>query len=143
MSGRPTGPRRPACSPGSAATSAASSSPGPASRASCAVCSTGSTRSTAFAPADGRLLLIGGGARSRAFRQVLADLSGRAVLVPHDDEQVAAGACVQAAAVANGEEPADVADRWRLGDGDVVEPGPGAGAAADVRGAYTTLREAS
>ena len=79
----------------------------------------------AFAPADGRLILIGGGARSRAYRQVLADLSGRAVLVPHDDEQVAAGACVQAAAVATGAEPADVADRWRLGDGDVVEPGPG------------------
>ena len=74
---------------------------------------------------------------------MLADLSGRAVLVPHDDEQVAAGACVQAAAVASGGEPADVADRWRLGDGDVVEPGPGATAAADVRGAYATLREAT
>ena len=36
----------------------------------------------AFAPADGRLILLGGGAHSRAYRQVLADLSGRAVLVP-------------------------------------------------------------
>ena len=113
------------CSPGSAATSAASSSPGRPSRASSAACSTGSTRSSAFAPADGRLILVGGGARSRAYRQVLADLSGRAVLVPRGDEQVATGACVQAAAVATGAEPADVADRWKLGDGDVVEPGPG------------------
>ena len=37
---------------------------------------------SAFAPADGRLILVGGGARSRAYRQVLADLSGRTVLVP-------------------------------------------------------------
>ena len=36
----------------------------------------------AYAPADGRLILVGGGAGSRAYRQVLADLSGRAVLVP-------------------------------------------------------------
>ena len=98
---------------------------------------------SAFAPADGRLILVGGGARSRAYRQVLADLSGRAVLVPHGEEQVATGACVQAAAVASGVEPADVADRWKLGDGDVIEPGPGSAAAADVRGAYAIVREGS
>ena len=73
---------------------------------------------------------------------MLADLSGRAVLVPHDDEQVATGACVQAAAVLTGSDPADVADRWKLGDGDVVEPGPGATAAAEVRGAYASVRDA-
>ena len=44
-----------------------------------------------FAPVDGRLLLAGGGAHSRAYRQVLADLSGRAVLVPRSDQQVATG----------------------------------------------------
>jgi xylulokinase len=98
---------------------------------------------SAFASAGGRLILVGGGGRSRAYRQVLADLSGRAVLVPADDEQVAAGACVQAAAVVSGDEPADVADRWKLGAGDVVEPSPGSSAADDVRGAYATLREAS
>ncbi len=98
----------------------------------------------AFAPADGRLILVGGGARSRAYRQVLADLSGRAVLVPVDDEQVAAGACVQAAAVATGAEPSDVADRWKLGDGDVIDPAPAsAAAAADVRAAYAKVRDAS
>ncbi len=97
----------------------------------------------AFAPADGRLILVGGGARSQAYRQVLADFSGRAVLVPRGEEQVATGACVQAAAVATGAEPADVADRWSLGDGEVVEPGPGAAAAAEVRAAYATLRDAT
>ena len=40
---------------------------------------------SAFAPADRRLILVGGGARSRAYRQVLADLSGRPVLVPRAD----------------------------------------------------------
>ncbi len=97
----------------------------------------------AFAPADGRLFLVGGGARSRAYRQVLADLSGRAVLVPRNDEQVATGACVQAAALATGAAPADVADDWRLDDGDFVEPGAEASAAADVRAAYATLRDAT
>ena len=74
--------------------------------------------------------------------QVLADLSGRAVLVPRSDQQVATGACVQAAAAATGEEPADIADRWRLGEGDEVEPGPGASTSADVRAAYRALRDA-
>jgi xylulokinase len=97
----------------------------------------------AFAPTGGRLILVGGGARSRAYREVLADLSGRPVLVPRGAEQVATGACVQAAAVATGAEPADVADRWKLGDGDVVEPGPGAAATAEVRDAYATLRDAT
>ena len=97
----------------------------------------------AFAPADGRLILVGGGARSCAYRQVLADLSGRAVLVPRAEEQVATGACVQAAAVAAGADPIDVADRWKLGEGDVVEPGPAASAAADVRAAYASLRDAT
>jgi xylulokinase len=96
----------------------------------------------AFAPADGRLILVGGGARSHAYRQVLADLSGRAVLVPRGQEQVATGACVQAAAVATGAEPADVADRWSLGDGEEVEPGPGSAAAAAIRAAYAALRDA-
>jgi xylulokinase len=98
---------------------------------------------SAFAPTDGRLFLVGGGARSRAFRQVLADLSGRAVLVPHDQEQVATGACVQAAAMASGAEPADVADNWSLDTGELVEPGPDAGSAADVRAAYAALRDAT
>ena len=64
-------------------------------------------------------------------------------VVPRGDQQVATGACVQAAAVATGAEPADIADRWELGAGDVVEPGPGATAAADVRAAYAAVRDAT
>ena len=51
---------------------------------------------------DARILLIGGGARSAAYRRVVADLTGRAVVVPADDELVACGAAVQAAAVLHG-----------------------------------------
>jgi xylulokinase len=97
----------------------------------------------AFAPTGGQLIVVGGGARSRAFRQVLAELSGREVLVPHVREQVATGACVQAAAAATSGEPADVADAWKLGAGDVVEPGAGMTTAGDVRAAYAALREAT
>ena len=98
---------------------------------------------SAFAPTDGRLVVVGGGARSKAYRQVLADLTGRPVVVPHTPEQVAAGACVQAAAVLSGAAPADVAEGWGLAAGDVVEPGEGAAAAAEVRAAYAALRDAS
>ncbi|HEX2562589.1 MAG TPA: FGGY-family carbohydrate kinase, partial [Acidimicrobiales bacterium] len=94
-------------------------------------------------PTGGQLVVVGGGARSRAYRQVLADLSGREVLVPHVREQVATGACVQAAAAATSSEPTDVADAWMLGAGDFVEPGPGTTAAGDVRAAYAALREAT
>ena len=95
----------------------------------------------AFAPAGGRLVLVGGGARSGAYRQVLADLGARAVLVPHSHEQVATGACVQAAAAVAGADPSDVAARWRVGEGDIIEPGPGSTASAEVRGAYAALRD--
>jgi xylulokinase len=95
------------------------------------------------APTGGQMIVVGGGARSRAYRQVLADLSGRALLVSRSPEQVATGACVQAAAAVAGAEPADVADAWDLGAGDVVEPGPGAAATADVRAAYGALRTRS
>jgi hypothetical protein len=50
---------------------------------------------------------------------------------------------VQAAAVATGADPNEVADRWKLGEGDVVEPGSAASAAADVRAAYAALRDAT
>jgi xylulokinase len=65
----------------------------------------------------GRLVLLGGGARSPAFRRVLADLTGRSVMVPAPSEHVATGACVQAAAVLHGAWP-----DWKLGHGEIVEP---------------------
>ena len=91
----------------------------------------------------GRLVLLGGGRRSAAYQRVLADLAGRAVTIPVDDEQVAAGACVQAAAALTGAEPADVATAWHLDRGTTIEPGLDATAAADVRARYAALRDAT
>ena len=93
---------------------------------------------SALAPCDGRLVLVGGGARSAAYRRVLADLAGREVVVPRADEHVAAGACVQAAAVLTAADPTDIAERWGLRAGDVVEP---SGAdMSHVRAAYAPAR---
>lgn len=75
-------------------------------------------------PGDGRLLLVGGGARSRAYRQAVADLTGRPVTVPAADELVALGAAVQAAAVLTGASPGAVAEAWDLGTGTTTDPDP-------------------
>jgi xylulokinase len=87
------------------------------------------------------LRIVGGGARSAAYRQVLADLSGRAVLQPDGDEHVALGAAVQAAAVLHDKAPGAVAAAWGLGGGSLTEPAAGVDAAA-VRAAYAVRRDA-
>ena len=87
----------------------------------------------------GRLLLIGGGSRSTAFRQFVADLAQREVSVPHGDEHVAAGACVQAAAVIHGREPAEVATAWRLTTASLVPPDETVDHEA-IRAAYAAAR---
>ena len=71
---------------------------------------------------DGRITLVGGGARSRAFQRVLADISGRVVAVPAADEHVAAGACIQAAAVLHGRDLGEIGRAWGLGAGPTIEP---------------------
>lgn len=88
-------------------------------------------------PLGGRLVLLGGGARSAAYRRVLADLSGRPVIVlPDDVEPVALGACVQAAAVHHGQTPEAVAAGWGLHrQGSATEPDPAVDAAG-IREAY-------
>jgi xylulokinase len=73
-------------------------------------------------PPGGLLFLVGGAARSAAYRRVVADLSGRAVLVPAEEELVAAGAAVQAAALHHGCEFAQIAEAWGLGRGETIEP---------------------
>jgi xylulokinase len=69
----------------------------------------------AGAEIDGRLYLIGGGAKSPAYRAVVQDLFDGPVRVPHDDETVATGACVQAAWIHSGTEAATA---WPLGAGE-------------------------
>lgn len=76
----------------------------------------------AGAQVDGTVKLVGGGARSSGYQQRCADLHGAPIEVPVEDEVVAAGAAAQAAAIVGDEAPDDVARRWGLGLGTVVEP---------------------
>ena len=94
------------------------------------------------AGAGRQALLIGGGARSAAYRRVLVDLSGMAVVVPDALEHVATGACVQAAAVVTGRPPAEVAAAWGRGYPLVVEPDPAVDASA-IRAAYREAAQAA
>ncbi len=84
---------------------------------------------------SGRMFLIGGGARSGAYRRITAELADREIVVPDDDETVATGACVQAAAVQRGVDSAELSKEWNLGSGPVTRP-VGDGAAEAVRTAY-------
>ena len=64
----------------------------------------------------GRLLLVGGGARSGAYRQRLADIAEKDIHIPKTDETVATGAAIQAAAIAQSAGVAQSAERMdRLG----------------------------
>ncbi len=87
-----------------------------------------------------RVFLVGGGARSAAYRQIAADLLGFPVIVPSESELVASGAAVQAAAVLHRCGLDSVAQAWNLGEGEVVEPTPSANGMA-VRAAYAEAKE--
>ncbi len=92
-------------------------------------------------PVRGRLYVIGGGARSAAYVQIVADLAQRAVTIVDEAELVALGACVQAAARATGAPIADVQAAWGLGHGREVEPTVGIDEAMEVVSAYAALRD--
>jgi xylulokinase len=85
--------------------------------------------------------LVGGGARSAAFRHVVAELCDLPVSLADADEAVATGACVQAAAIALGVAHAEIAERWGLGVGTPL--GESAGDTAGVRARYADLRAAT
>ena len=95
-------------------------------------------------PVSGRVVLTGGAARSRAVRAVVAAFVGAAhgleVVHQETEEAVATGAAVQAAAVLTGEDPLEVADRWGLGVGAVVEPASGHDSVG-IRERYAELRD--
>ncbi len=89
---------------------------------------------TAGVATDGRVLITGGGARSSAYRQILADLTGRDVLLadPADaDEATARGAAVQAAAVASGSTVSSVRRAWAPSTQVVAQPGAGSAGFGD------------
>ena len=70
----------------------------------------------------GRTIAIGGGARSAAYRQIIADLTARAVHTVDAPEGTARGAAIQAAAVVRGETVAAVTAAWRPEVTSVTEP---------------------
>ncbi|MDX6350325.1 MAG: xylulokinase [Streptomyces sp.] len=88
----------------------------------------------------GRLIATGGGARSAAYTQLLADLTGREVLVADAPEASARGACVQAAAIASGRSVRDVLREWAPATRSVATPRPGSTAARETAvGRYAVL----
>jgi xylulokinase len=87
----------------------------------------------------GRVFAVGGGARSVVYRRAVADLLGRPVVVPADEELVACGAALQAAAVLHGRDLHDVAGAWDLGAGETVEPDLAVDRAS-IRAAYAVAR---
>ena len=93
---------------------------------------------TAGVDTDGRLHLIGGGARSPAYQARAAALHGAPIVVPHEDETVALGAAVQAAAIATNAHPADIATTWPLGQGQFIDPPPNTNA-TEIRSRYTAV----
>ncbi|HKY15707.1 MAG TPA: xylulokinase [Microthrixaceae bacterium] len=90
---------------------------------------------------SGRLFLTGGGARSAAYRQVLADLAQREVTTTDLEQTVATGACVQAAAVLTGRDPAEVRAEWDIASLGETEPSIDAAIAEDVRSRYAARRD--
>jgi xylulokinase len=90
--------------------------------------------------ATGRTVLVGGGARSTAYRRIVADLSGLPITIAEGEEHVALGACVQAAAVLHERPAEDVAEAWGLGEGEVVEPDETVDRAG-LRARYAALRD--
>jgi xylulokinase len=70
------------------------------------------------------LVLVGGGARGATWRSVVGRLTGRAIQVPEAGELVALGAAVQAASILGGEDPTDIAARWRTARGVRLDPVP-------------------
>lgn len=83
--------------------------------------------------------LVGGGSRSAAYRQILADLAERPVQTVSGEEHVAKGACVQATAALAGVNPDQVIEAWGLGEGEITEP---SGIDPDeIREAYAAVRD--
>ncbi|MBM7046958.1 MULTISPECIES: xylulokinase [Rhizobium] len=85
----------------------------------------------------GRLIVTGGASRSRAYRQILADLTGKPVWTCDLPEAAAAGAAVQAAAAASGRSTSLVAEEWEPRYEIVAEPRErDVARMEEVRGAY-------
>ena len=71
------------------------------------------TIEAAGVPVTGRAVVTGGGAQSPAYRQIIADVTGRETHTVDAPEATARGAAVQAAAIALGAGVAEVTDAWK------------------------------
>jgi len=89
---------------------------------------------------DGRLVLTGGGAHSRALRAVIAGMGDMPVVVSDVDQAVATGAAVQAAAVVEGTDHRTIQQRWGLGSGTVIDHAVDPG---NLRQRYAELRDST
>ena len=89
---------------------------------------------------DGRIVLVGGLARSAAFRRVLAGLVDLPIVVSDAEQAVATGAAVQAAATLEQVDAATIQQRWGLGVGAPIDDGLEPG---DLRERYAALRAAT
>ena len=97
-------------------------------------------------PMNGRLLVTGGAAKSTAYRQLLASLSGKSVHVPsaEGDATSARGAAVQAAAVLFGAPVGQIASAWAPKLEVVADPQPGdSDYAAERNARYSTVNSVS
>lgn len=93
---------------------------------------------------SGAATAVGGGTRSPATLQLLADLLGEEVTVLDADEATARGACVQAAAVATGADVAglvDLAKRWQPDARQRVSPRPTRRDHAALRSRWAALAD--
>lgn len=72
---------------------------------------------------DGRVIAVGGGAKSAAYTQILSDVVQRPVLRLDTSEATARGAAVQAAAIATGATVTAVRDAWAPATVIAAEPG--------------------
>jgi xylulokinase len=88
-----------------------------------------------------RLVLLGGGARSSAYRRVLADLGRAPVTTAPEGELVTTGACVQAAAAFRSAPPLDVVADWGRRSTSTTDPTIAPEVAAEVRRAYAIQRD--
>jgi xylulokinase len=70
----------------------------------------------------GRVIAVGGGARSAAYTQLLSDIVQAPVMLANASEATARGAAVQAAAVANQDRVTAVRDAWAPETQTVAEP---------------------
>jgi xylulokinase len=89
---------------------------------------------------DGRLVLTGGGAQSRALRAVIAGLVDVPVVVADVDQAVATGAAVQAAAVLQGCDHSAIQQQWGLGSGTTVDHAVESGG---LRERYAEIRDST